>query len=124
MEIGIRRLNMIIKKDERTFKTRVAMREGPGEVFIRDICSKEDLYEKGRLYAQMVLKKDCGIGFHTHEGEKEIFVINKGKAIYNDDGNEYEVKEGDVMICEDGHGHGIVNVNDEECLFTALIVLK
>ncbi len=115
---------MIIRKEERTFKTRVAMREGPGEVFIRDVCSKEDLYEKGRLYAQMVLGKNCGIGYHTHENEKEIFVINAGKAIYNDDGKEYEVCEGDVMICEDGHGHGITNFEEEECRFTALIVLK
>ena len=35
-----------------------------------------------------------------------------------------EVKEGDVMICEDGHSHGITNIFDEECEFTALIILK
>ncbi|MBQ1482998.1 MAG: cupin domain-containing protein [Erysipelotrichaceae bacterium] len=115
---------MIINKADRSFKTRVAMREGPGEVFIRDICSKEDIYEKGRTYAQMLLKKNCGIGVHKHEGEKEIFVINKGRAVYNDDGIESEVKEGDVMICEDGHSHGITNIFDEECEFTALIILK
>ena len=37
---------MIIRKQDRNSKTRVAMREGPGEVFITDICAKEDLYEK------------------------------------------------------------------------------
>ncbi|MBR6232271.1 MAG: cupin domain-containing protein [Erysipelotrichaceae bacterium] len=115
---------MIIRKQDRTSKTRVAMREGPGEVFITDICAKEDLYEKGRTYAQMYLKKNCGIGVHTHEGEKEIFLINEGRAIYNDDGNEYEVSKGDVMICEDGHSHGITNIFDEECELTALILLK
>ena len=88
---------MIIKDSERSTKVRVAMREGPGQVIIKDVCSKEDLYEKGRLYAQMVLEKDCGIGVHEHEGEKEIFVINEGSAIYNDDGQEYEVHVGDVM---------------------------
>ena len=51
---------MIIKDSERSTKVRVAMREGPGQVIIKDVCSKEDLYEKGRLYAQMVLEKDCG----------------------------------------------------------------
>ena len=115
---------MIIKDSERSTKVRVAMREGPGQVIIKDICSKEDLYEKGRLYAQMVLEKDCVIGVHEHEGEKEIFVINEGSAIYNDDGQEYEVHVGDVMICEDGHRHGIRNIKDEVCRFTALIVLK
>ena len=115
---------MIIRKQDRSSKTRVAMREGPGEVFITDICAKEDIYEKGRTYAQMLLRKNCGIGVHTHEGEKEIFLINKGKAIYNDDGKEYEVKQGDVTICEDGHSHGITNVFDEDCELIALIVLK
>ncbi len=115
---------MIIRKQDRSSKTRVAMREGPGEVFITDICTKEDIYEKGRTYAQMLLKKNCGIGVHTHEGEKEIFLINKRRAIYNDDGEEYEVKQGDVTICEDGHSHGITNVFDEDCELIALIVLK
>ena len=51
-------------------------------------------------------------------------MINAGRAIYNDDGTEYEVGAGDVMICEDGHGHAIRNVTEEDCEFTALIVLK
>lgn len=115
---------MLIKDSERTVKTRDAMRDGPGSVLIKDVCTKEDMYEKSRLFAQMVLKKNCGIGYHEHSGEKEIFVINSGKAVYNDDGNEYEVVKGDVVICEDGHGHGITNVSDEDCEFTALIVLE
>jgi quercetin dioxygenase-like cupin family protein len=115
---------MLIRNSDRETKTRVAMREGPGSVLIKDVCAKEDLYEKSRLFAQMVLKKNCGIGYHEHSGEKEIFLINKGKAIYNDDGNELEVCAGDVLICEDGHGHAITNLNDEDCEFTALIVLK
>ena len=49
---------MIIRNENRTVKVREAMREGPGRVIIRDVCTKEDLYEKGRLYAQMLLKKD------------------------------------------------------------------
>ena len=35
---------MIIKDSERSTKVRVAMREGPGQVIIKDICSK---YRKG-----------------------------------------------------------------------------
>ena len=115
---------MLIKDADREVKTRVAMRDGPGSVLIKDVCSKEDMYEKSRLFAQMTLRPDCGIGYHEHSGESEIFVINSGKAVYNDDGNEYEITAGDVVICEDGHGHGITNWSDEDCEFTALIVLK
>ena len=115
---------MLIKNTNRTVKTREAMREGPGSVLIKDVCSKEDLYEKGRLYAQMTLKQNCGVGYHQHENEKEIFVILKGQAIYNDDGHEYIVREGDVTICEDGHSHAITNVEAEDCEVMALIILK
>lgn len=100
------------------------MREGPGQVVITDIASREQMYDKSRTYAQMLLKKDCGIGYHIHENEKEIFLINKGKAIYNDNGTEYEVKEGDVLICEDGEGHGITNYSEEDCEVIAMILLK
>ncbi len=115
---------MIIRNNEREEKTREAMRGGPGVMHIRDIVNKDQLYEKGRLYAQMIMNPNCGVGYHEHEGEEEIFVITKGTAIYNDDGQEYEVNVGDVMICEDGHGHGIVNRSNEVCEFTALIVYK
>ena len=115
---------MLIKDSERAVKTRDAMRDGPGSVLIKDVCTKDDMYGKSRLFAQMVLKKNCGIGYHEHSGEKEIFVINSGKAVYRDDGKEFEVSAGDVLICEDGHGHAITNFEDEDCEFTALIILK
>ena len=115
---------MIIKDNDRSIKTREAMRGGPGIVYIKDIVGKDNLYEKGRLYAQMCLKPGCGVGYHEHEGEEEIFVITKGTAIYSDDGREHEVGVGDVMICPDGHGHAITNRSDSDCEFTALIVYK
>ena len=115
---------MLIKDQDRTVKTREAMRDGPGSVLIKDVCGSGDLYDKSRLFAQMLLKKNCGIGYHEHSGEKEIFVINSGKAVYRDDGKEFEVSAGDVLICEDGHGHAITNFEDEDCEFTALIILE
>ena len=72
---------MLIKDSDRDVKTREAMRGGPGSVLIKDVCTKDDLYGKGRLFAQMVLRKNCGIGYHEHTGEKEIFLINSGKLI-------------------------------------------
>ena len=40
---------MLIRNSARETKTKVAMREGPGSVLIKDVCAKEDLYEKSRL---------------------------------------------------------------------------
>ena len=100
------------------------MREGPGTVLVKDVCAKEELYEKGRLFSELILNQNCGVGYHMHENEEEIFIVKKGKAIYNDDGTEYPVQEGDVMICKDGHCHAITNVEEEQCVVTALILYK
>ena len=115
---------MLRKKSECKVEERVAMRNGPGTVLIRNIASRDELYDKARMFGVITLNKDCGIGYHEHHNESEIFCIQKGKAIYRDDDKEYEVSEGDVVICEDGHGHGIRNENEDACEFMALIVLK
>ena len=52
---------MLIRNEERTIKERIAMREGPGKVIVTDVCPKEELYEKGRLYAELTLKQNCGV---------------------------------------------------------------
>ena len=115
---------MLRKDKDRAVTVKEAMREGPGSVIQKAIVSKEEMYDKARLFSTMTLKQNCGIGYHTHENEKEIFVINSGKGIYNDNGTEYEVGAGDVVVCESGEGHCITNKESEDLIFTALIILK
>ena len=53
-----------------------------------------------------------------------------GQTIYLTHGHHYNIdnplpmKEGDVMICKDGHCHAITNVEEEQCVVTALILYK
>ena len=106
------------------FKTdyRENMRGGGGVVEITNFVSKEDLNDKGRLFANITLRPGCGIGFHVHEGESELFYLFKGEAIYNDNGTEYPVSAGDVMICPAGTGHGIRNAGEEVAELCAVII--
>ena len=115
---------MLIRNEERAIKERIAMREGPGKVIIKDVCPKEELYEKGRMYAELTLKQNCGVGFHLHENEEEIFTVIRGQAIYNDDGEEYVIHAGDTVICKDGQSHAMTNVEEEDCIVMALILFK
>lgn len=114
---------MIKRYDERIQSERVGMREGPGSVQFREIASKAEMYERCRLFSELTLNENCGIGYHVHNNESEIFIIKSGKAIYNDNGTEYEVSEGDVMICASGEGHAIRNEEKQQCSFIAMIVL-
>ena len=115
---------MIIKKEERDIITVESLKGGEGTVIKNTIASSEKMYNHVKMYANLTLKKGCGIGYHNHVDETEIILINKGIASYNDDGKQFNAYPEDVLICEDGHFHSIKNENDEELLITALVIQK
>jgi len=115
---------MIRRKEECNVDLREAMRGGPGTVKVTGLASKEELLNHGRLYAEMVLEPNCGVGYHEHSGETEIFYLIEGTVMYNDNGKEIELYAGDVMICEDGSGHAITNKSDTTARLMALIITK
>lgn len=99
---------------------------GPGVVDVtRIINSDEELYGKGRLFNDNILEKDCGIGFHVHEGDGELYYILSGEAEYEDtDHTVTTIREGDITITYPGEGHGITNIKDEPCRVLALILYE
>lgn len=113
---------MIIKPEKFKSEIRENMRGGDGSVKITHFVDADKLYDKGRLFASLTLEKDCGIGYHMHDTDSEIFVVTQGVAEYNDNGNIVTVSKGDVLVCAKGEGHSIKNNNDEPVILTALIV--
>ncbi len=113
---------MIRRKEECNTDLREAMRGGPGTVKVTGLVSKEELLNHGRLFAEMILEPGCGVGYHEHQDETEIFYLIEGTVVYNDDGREIEMYAGDVMICEDGHGHAVTNRSDVTARLMALII--
>ena len=97
---------------------------GPGVVnATKLINSDEELYGKGRLFNDNILEKNCGIGFHMHNGDGELYYIVSGEAEYED--NDHTITTlhaGDLTITCSGEGHGITNVKDEPCRVIALIL--
>jgi len=102
---------------------REKMRGGSGSVEIVHIFKKDELMGKARLFARIILKKDCSIGFHTHDNEEEIYYIISGKGIVDDDGSSYEVTAGDAILTGNGAGHSIGNEQDEPLEVLAVILL-
>ena len=58
-----------------------------------------------------------------HENEEEIFYIIKGSALYNDNGTEVILNEGDSCICSNGQKHGIANKTDSTLVVFAVILV-
>ena len=106
------------------FKTelRENMRGGDGTVVVTSFVTPAELNEKGRLFGKIVLKPGCGIGFHVHETDSELFYILKGTATYDDNGQTTTVTAGDVTLTPAGTGHSIKNEGTEDVELIALIV--
>jgi len=115
---------MLRKDNERQVSVKEKLFDAPGQAIQKHIVSKEEMYNHARLCCTMTLKKDCGVGYHEHHGEKEIYTILKGKAQYIEDDQEYEMNVGDVSVCESGHGHAIFNKEDEDLELLAIIILE
>ncbi len=116
---------MIRKASECSVKVNEHMKGGDGSVTMTSFISgPEELQGKGRLFSLITLNPGCGIGYHVHEKESELFYIIKGSATYNDNGVESPVTAGDVTICEPGKGHCIANHTDTVCELAAVIVYQ
>ena len=114
---------MIRKGSACEIEYRDHMRDGDGTVQLTNfITGPEELCQKGRLFSKITLNPGCGIGYHVHEGDEELFYILKGTAEYSDNGTVTQVTAGDVTICPSGEGHAIANRTDETVELIAVIV--
>ena len=115
---------MIKKAVDQNIKINENMRGGDGSIIIKHIADKTEMYDKNRLYAHIVIKPGCSIGYHVHENEGEIFYIIAGTALYDDNGVQTELSTGDTAITPAGHGHSIANGGTGDVELIALIVLQ
>jgi quercetin dioxygenase-like cupin family protein len=113
---------MIRRKDEHKITTTEAPFGGSGTVPFLHMATKEDLCDKGRLYAVITLKPGCSVGYHIHQGEFEVYHILKGKAKFNDNGEPHELFEGDTAWIKPGQGHSIANAGDKDLQFIGLVL--
>lgn len=56
------------------------------------------------------------IGEETHKDTDQFFRIESGSGKCIIDGNEYQVKDGDVIVVPAGAKHNVINTNSEEDL--------
>lgn len=116
---------MVRPANECSVETRVAMRGGDGSVLATNlIVSPDELAGKGRMFSKLTLGPGCGIGYHEHTGERELFYILSGVAEYNDNGTVHTVRAGDVTICPSGSGHAIANRGSETVELVAVILYE
>jgi quercetin dioxygenase-like cupin family protein len=118
-------MSFIRRASQRTVEDKAAVKGGPGHAENTLILNSDaELYGKGRLFNDIVLEKDCGVGYHLHQGDGETYYMISGEAEYNDNGVVTTIRAGDVTFTGDGEGHAITNHRDEPARFIALILYK
>jgi len=115
---------MVKRKGSYTVQQNENMRGGEGIVNIEHLLTPEELYEKGRLYARLVIEPGCSIGNHIHEGEMESYYVVNGEAEVSDNGELVKVSAGDTVLTKSGEGHSVKNIGNATLEIIALIIFE
>ncbi|MFJ3881036.1 cupin domain-containing protein [Streptomyces sp. NPDC090077] len=65
----------------------------------------------------VVVEPGASVGEHVHLRTEEIYYIVSGRAVVTMDGEEFEVREGDLVTTPIGSAHSIANRGDEDMHF-------
>ena len=115
---------MIKRLNERENGVKEKLKDGIGYVDFKTIAGGEEVFNKIKMFSTLTIKPGNSIGYHTHVGEQEVMLINKGSGLYKDDGNESIVNPGDVTVCFENHYHGITNNTNEDLELIAMVIEK
>ena len=76
------------------------------------------------MASRVELEEGASISYHKHTENEEIYHIVSGQGIYCEEGEEIEVKAGDMMLCRKGCSHGLKNTGQGKLVFGALIAKR
>jgi quercetin dioxygenase-like cupin family protein len=78
------------------------------------LFSEEDLKSKGNIVQIVKVDGKTNIEPHYHKKTSEVFFVLKGNGIIFVGKDKQKRKIGDVIFCEPGEIHGVINDMDEE----------
>lgn len=82
--------------------------------FKKILLDEKELKSKGNLLQIVKAEKGSVIKPHYHKKTSEIFYILKGKGILFVGNDRTRRKHGDVIFCEPGELHGVINDTERE----------
>lgn len=96
---------------------------GQGVAHFEHILEAEEMHGMNRVYGRVTLKKGCSVGYHVHQGDGEDYFILQGTATLDDNHERtLTLKPGEHFFTPSGKGHSIMNNEDEDLIFMALII--
>jgi len=113
---------MIRKPDQMRSELREKMRGGEGIVNVIHLLNKEDFAARIRLCGRLVIPPGASIGMHQHDGEDEIYIIEKGAGMLDDGKTNTPVAAGDAILTGRGDSHSIRNSGTDDLVILAVII--
>jgi mannose-6-phosphate isomerase-like protein (cupin superfamily) len=114
---------MIVRRESMQTEVKEQMRGGKGSVhyayFVPNGAEKN-----ARMLAELTLEPGSSIGCHQHDNETEYFIFIAGTGLVVDNGEEFPIKAGDVMITGNGGSHSVENNGSVPLVFNAIIVAR
>lgn len=95
---------------------------GEGPSVMEYWLAGEELSPNANMMATVTLEPGSSVGIHTHEGEAEIYRIQSGTGVYDDNGAKKDVGPGFVTVCRHGEQHGLKNTGNVPLVFDAIII--
>ena len=96
---------------------------GTGIAHFEPIMCAQEMHGMNRVYAKVTLKKGCSVGYHVHNGDGEDYFVLSGVATLDDNHERtLYLKPGEHYFTPSGKGHSILNEQDEDLVFMALII--
>jgi len=77
------------------------------------LYDEKDLSSKGVRIQIVEIEAGDRVGPHFHESQTEVYNVQEGRAILGIDDVDYEVEEGDTLICKPDQVHYVINEYSE-----------
>ena len=113
---------MLKRHKEMKEEVRENMRGGKGNVRIRHYFTKDEFASNTRLCAQLTIPPGGSIGSHQHEGEDEVYIIEKGIGLLEEGDRQFRVSPGDAVLTGRGMSHAVSNNGSEDLVMIAVIM--
>jgi mannose-6-phosphate isomerase-like protein (cupin superfamily) len=112
---------MIVRREAMQTEIKEHMRGGEGSVHFA-YFAPNDTEKNARMLAELTLAPGSSIGHHQHDNETEYFIFIAGTGLVVDNGEEFPIQAGDVMITGNGGAHSVENTGQVPLVFNSIIV--
>lgn len=114
---------MVIKASNMEKQVRSELKGGKGDIHFLN-CVTKDTIPNCRLLAFMTIPPNCSIGEHEHVKKTECYIIQSGEGVAIDNGKEYQIAAGDVVLTGNGDIHSVINTSNIPLEMIAFIVMN